>query len=399
MIKFPIYLDNHSTTPVDPRVLEAMMPYFTEHFGNPSSKSHAFGWKAEAAAENARKQAARLINSESREILFTSGATESINLAIKGIADSYQQKGNHIITTAIEHEAVLDTCYSLEKKGFEVTYLKVDEHGLVDPADVKKAIKNTTVLVSVMFVNNEIGTIEPVEEIGEICREYDVLFHTDATQAAGKTSIDVRKLNIDLMSFSAHKMYGPKGSGALYGRSKIPKIRLTPRIDGGSQERGFRAGTLNVPGIAGFGKACEIAHNEMEKDIVKIEKLRDRLFNGIKTGLNDVKLNGHPVNRIANNLNLTIKNIDSDSLLIAIKEIALSTGSACSSETMETSHVLRAIGIGDELKRSSVRFGVGKFNTEEEIEYTIEKVVENVKKLRDISPQNRFAGKGEYAGK
>lgn len=397
MIKFPIYLDNHSTTPVDPRVLDAMLPYFTGIFGNPSSKSHEFGWKAEAAAENARKQVAGLINAESRDIIFTSGATESVNLALKGIADSYAPKGNHIITTKIEHEAVLDSCKSLEKKEFEVTYLGVDEFGLIDLNELESSINEKTILVSVIYANNEIGTVQKIGEIGAICKKRKVLFHTDATQAIGKLPVDVLESNIDLMSFSSHKIYGPKGVGALYLKSKFPKIRLTPRVDGGSQERGFRAGTLNVPGIVGFGKACAIARTEMATETARIRDLRDRLYSGIISGLTEVKLNGHPINRLVNNLNITVKNVNSDSLLAAIKEIAISTGSACSSESVKTSHVLEAIGLDDKHKHSSLRFGLGRFTTDEEIDYVVNKVVEKAKHLRDVSPLFRLTEEGEYA--
>jgi cysteine desulfurase len=397
MIKFPIYMDYHSTTPADPRVVDAMLPYFTEKFGNASSKSHEFGWMAEAAVENARKQTARLINAEYRDIIFTSGATESINLAIKGIAESNLPKGNHIVTSTIEHEAVLDTCKSLERKGYEVTYLKVDEYGLVDISELKSSIKENTILVSVMYVNNEIGTIQPVDEIGAICKSRGVLFHSDATQAVGKIPVDAVRSGIDLMSFSSHKIYGPKGVGAFYIKSKFPKIRITPRIDGGAQERGIRAGTLNVPGIVGFGKACEIAKAEMETETTRLTLLRDRLYNGIITGLKDVKLNGHPSKRIGNNLNLTISNVDSDALLIAVKEIALSTGSACSSESVETSHVLKAINSDNSHKHSAVRFGLGRYTTDEEIEYTIKKVVEKANYLRKVSLLGTHSEEEEYA--
>ncbi len=399
MIKFPIYLDYHSTTPVDPKVVEAMLPYFTEKFGNASSKSHIFGWNAEAAVENARKQVARVINAEYRDVIFTSGATESVNLAIKGIAEAYLPKGNHIITSAIEHEAVLDTCKSLERKGYEITYLKVNEYGLVDVNELKNSIKDNTILVSVMYVNNEIGTIQPINEIAAVCKSKGVLFHTDATQAVGKIEVDVVKSGIDLLSFSSHKIYGPKGVGAFYIKSRFPKIRLTPRIDGGAQERGLRAGTLNVPGIAGFGKACEIAKAQMEEEMTRLTLLRDRLYNGIISGLDGVKLNGHPSKRIGNNLNLTLKNVDSDALLIAIKEIALSTGSACSSESVETSHVLKAINSDNGHKHSAIRFGLGRYTTEEEIEYTISKVVEKAQFLRKTSPLSSHSEEGEYAKK
>lgn len=399
MLKFPIYLDYHSTTPVDGRVVDAMLPYFTEKFGNASSKSHEFGWSAEAAVENARKQAARLINAEYRDIIFTSGATESINLAIKGITEAYQPKGNHIITSAIEHEAVLDTCKSLERKGYEVTYLSVDEYGLVNIGELKSVIKDNTILVSVMYANNEIGTIEPVDEIAAVCKAKGVLFHTDATQAVGKIPVDVVKSGIDLMSFSSHKIYGPKGVGALYIKSRFPKICLTPRIDGGAQERGLRAGTLNVPGIVGFGKACEIAGSEMDEENTRLQLLRDRLYNGIISGLKDVKLNGHPNKRLGNNLNLTLKNVDSDALLISVKEIALSTGSACSSESVETSHVLKAINQDNSHKHSAIRFGLGRFTTEEEIDYTISRIVEKANYLKEVSPLGKLSAEEKYAEK
>ncbi|MBZ0203423.1 MAG: cysteine desulfurase [Ignavibacteria bacterium] len=394
MIKFPIYLDNHSTTPVDPKVVEFMLPFFTEVFGNPSSKSHEFGWKADAAVENSRKLVARLINAESRNIIFTSGATESVNLAIKGAAEMYSSRGNHIITTTIEHEAVLDSCKSLEKKGFDVTYLDVDNFGIVNPNDIKNSVTERTILVSVMYANNEIGTIQPLSEIGKICKSKHILFHTDATQAVGKIPVDVLSDRIDLLSFSSHKIYGPKGVGALYMKSRIPKIRIAPQIDGGLQERGLRAGTLNVPGIAGFGKACEIAKSELIAETNRINSLKNMLYNGIITGLNGVKLNGHPKRRIANNLNLSFEGINSDSLILAMKEVAVSTGSACSSETGETSHVLKAINIDEDLKHSAIRFGIGRFNNEEEIIYTINKVIEKVNFLRQISLKSE---KGEYA--
>lgn len=390
-------MDYHSTTPVDPRVVEAMIPYYTSIFGNASSKSHEFGWKAEAAAENARKQVAGLIGSEHRDIIFTSGATESVNLALKGIAEANAAKGNHIITSKIEHEAVLDSCKSLEQKGFEVTYLGVDEFGLIDLKELENSISGKTILVSIMYANNEIGTIQNIKEIGALCKKRKVLFHTDATQAIGKLPVSVLEDNIDLMSFSSHKIYGPKGVGALYIKSKFPKIRLTARIDGGSQERGYRAGTLNVPGIVGFGMACSIVREEMHGENARIEVLRDRLYNGIISGLAEVKLNGHPLKRIANNLNITIKNVNSDSLLMAIKEIALSTGSACSSDSVESSHVLRAIGLEEKDKHSSLRFGLGRYSTSEEVDYVIAKVVEKVKHLRDISPLLHMTKEGEYA--
>ena len=397
MLKFPIYLDNHSTTQPDPRVVEAILPFFTEIYGNASSSTNEFGWKAGAAVENARKQVAKLINSDSREIIFTSGATESINLAIKGIAEAYSFKGNHLISAQTEHKAVLDSCKSLEKKGFTVTYLSVDKFGLIDLDELKNSIDDKTILVSVMYANNEIGTIQPIEEISKICKDKYVLFHTDATQAVGKIPIDVSKLNFDLMSFSAHKMHGPKGVGALYIKNKSPKIRIIPQIDGGEQEKDIRAGTLNVSGIVGFGKACEISFNEMDTESIRIKKLRDTLYDGIKSQLDEVYLNGHPDKRLVNNLNLSFKYVNSDALMMSMKEIALSTGSACSSGSMETSHVLYAINISEDLRHSAVRFGLGRFNTEEEIIYTVNKVVEKVNYLREISPAYQMSKKGVYA--
>jgi cysteine desulfurase len=399
MLNFPIYLDNHSTTKVDPLVVEAMLPYFTEIYGNASSKSHVFGWKAEAAVENARHQAARLINSNYREIIFTSGATESINLAIKGIAETYALKGNHIITCVTEHEAVLDSCRSLEEKGFDVTYLGVDKYGLIDLEEFERSFNERTILVSIMFANNEIGTIQPVNEIAAICKKRNVLFHSDATQAAGKIDIDVTKNNFDLLSFSSHKIYGPKGVGALYGRSKIPKNRITPQIDGGAQERGIRAGTLNVPGIVGFGKACEIAKNVLEAEALNTELLRDRLYEGLISKISGIKLNGHSQKRLPNNLNISIEGVDADSLMMAAKDIAVSTGSACSSESVLRSHVLSAIGVSHELMRSTIRIGIGRFNTSEEIEYVLEILLKKIKELRKIYDQQSGEKdkQGEYA--
>lgn len=374
-----------------------MMPYFTTDFGNASSKSHEFGWKAEAAVEYARKLAARLLKCEPRDIVFTSGATESINLAIKGAAEANIAKGNHIITTTIEHEAVLDSCKALERKGFDVTYIGVDENGLVSPLDIADAITDKTILVSVMYANNEIGTIQPIKEIAKLCKQKKVLFHTDATQAVGKIPIDLSKLGIDMLSFSAHKMYGPKGAGALYKTGKLPRVRVTAQQDGGAQEKGLRAGTLNVPGIVGLGKACEVAQKSLESETKRIKELKDLLYNGIITRVNGVKLNGDPVNRIAGNLNISINGIDADSLMMSIKEIAVSTGSACSSESVEPSHVLTAIGLDKKLMRSTIRFGIGRFNTKEEIEYVVNKIAEKVKYLLGLSPSKNNIKKGEYA--
>ncbi len=389
-LRFPIYLDNHATTPLDPRVLEAMLPYLTEKFGNASSRQHQFGWEAEAGVELARKQIAELINANPKEIIFTSGATESINLALKGTALAYSEKKNHIITTQIEHKATLDTCKRLENMGFKIDYVPVDRYGLVDPDEIKKRITSETILVSVMFANNEIGTIEPIEEISKICAERGVLFHTDAAQALGKIPIDVQKLNIDLMSMSAHKVYGPKGVGALFIKKKTPKIKIIPLIDGGGHEGGLRSGTLNVPGIVGFGKACEIAKAEMEEEAKRAKYLRDKLQNEIMNKLEDVYLNGHPTNRSPNNLNLSFFGVESEAIFMGMKEVALSSGSACSSASVEKSHVLKAIGLNDDLISSAIRFGIGRFNTEEEIDYVIARIVEVVKHLRDISPRYKL---------
>lgn len=399
MIKFPVYLDNHSTTRVDPQVLEAMLPYFTENYGNASSKSHEFGWKSEAAVDLARKLIARLLKCEPRDMIFASGATESINLAIKGAAETHSAKGNHIITTVIEHEAVLDSCKNLERKGFDVTYVKVNERGLVDPKDISDAVTDKTILVSVMYVNNEIGTIQPIKEIAKICKAKKILFHTDATQAVGKLPIDLSKLGVDMLSFSSHKMYGPKGVGALYKTGKLPRVRIAPQIDGGAQEKGLRAGTLNVPGIVGLGKACDIAAKELENEATRVTLLRDRLYNGIISAVKDVRLNGDPVKRIPGNLNISIQGIDADSLMISMKEVAVSTGSACSSESVEPSHVLKAIGLDRNLMRSTIRFGLGRFNTEKEIEYVIKKFAEKAAYLRSVSSSNNGSKqmKGEYA--
>jgi len=400
MLNLPIYLDNNSTTRVDPVVLEAMLPYFSEHYGNASSKSHEFGWKAEAAVQHARNLVARLINCEPRDIIFTSGATESVNLALKGAAEMYRSKGNHIVTTEIEHEAVLDSCKNLERKGFDVTYVKVNENGIVALEDIARAINENTILVSVMYANNEIGTVQPVLEIAKLCKEKKVLFHTDATQAVDKLPIDLSDHNIDMLSFSSHKMYGPKGVGALYKSGKLPRIRVTPQTDGGAQEKGLRAGTLNVPGIVGFGTACEIAHNLLETESNRILQLKNRLYSGIISGVKGVKVNGDMSKRIPGNLNISIPGIDADSLMMAMKDIAVSTGSACSSESVEPSHVLSAIGLDKKLMRSTIRFGIGRFNTEEEIDFVINKVTEKVNYLLSIntpSGNGSKTKKGEYA--
>jgi cysteine desulfurase len=387
MIKTPIYLDNHATTPVDPRVLAAMLPFFTEKFGNASSKNHPFGWEAEAAVDSAREQVAMLIGASSpREIVFTSGATESDNLAIKGVAQAYRERGNHIVTCATEHKAVLDVCKMLEKQGFKVTYLRVQTNGLVDLQRLEDSLTDKTILVSIMAANNEIGTIQPVEEIGRLTKKKGILFHTDATQAVGKIPIDVNKMAIDLLSLTAHKIYGPKGVGALYVRSANPRVKVTPMLDGGGHERGMRSGTLNVPGIVGLGIACEVGKNEMGGEAERLIGLREHLQSGLFAELEDVYLNGDPVKRLPGNLNMSFGYIDGESLMMGLKEIAVSTGSACTSASLEPSHVLKALGVEESLAHASIRFGIGRFNTAEEIEYTIGRVAEEVRRLRRISP-------------
>ena len=403
-----IYMDNHATTPVDPRVLEAMLPYFGDVFGNAASRSHPFGWAAEKAIEAAREEIARLINAKAKEIVFTSGATESDNLAVKGVVEFYRDKGNHVITAVTEHKAILDTCKALERKGLaQVTYLSVDRFGMVDPEAVRRAITDKTVLVSIMYANNEVGTVNPIAEIGAIAREKGVLFHTDATQGVGKLPIDVEAMRIDLLSMSAHKMYGPKGIGALYVRAKNPRVRLTPIIDGGGHERGFRSGTLNVPGIVGFGKACELCRVGMADEAQRLLRLRERLNDGLFSQLDDIYLNGHPVHRLPGNLNVSFAYVEGESLLmglngstspIAVGEtvppIAVSSGSACTSATLEPSYVLKALGVGDELAHTSIRFGLGRFNTEEEVDYVVERVVHEVRRLRELSPLYEMAKEG-----
>jgi cysteine desulfurase len=394
MLQFPIYLDNHATTRMDPRVLDAMLPYFTESFGNAASRNHSFGWVAEEGVEKGRKQLADLIGASAKEIIITSGATESNNLAIKGAAEMYAQKGNHIITAATEHKAVLDTCKRLEKRGCRVTYLPVQQDGLVDLDQLRDAITDKTILVSIMYGNNEIGTIQPIREIGKICHEKNVLFHTDGTQAAGKIPVNVLADNIDLMSFSGHKMYGPKGVGALYVRRKNPRVQLTAQMDGGGHERGFRSGTLNVPGIVGFGKAAELCRLEMNAEIAHASGLRDRLKDKLLAELDESYINGTMEHRLPHNLNISFAYVEGESLLMGINDIAVSSGSACTSATLEPSYVLKALGAGDDLAHSSIRFGVGRFNTEEEIDYTANKVIEVVRKLRELSPLYEMAKEG-----
>jgi cysteine desulfurase len=386
-VRTPIYMDNHATTPVDPRVLEAMLPYFTEKFGNAASRSHAFGWESEAAVDTAREQVAKIIGASSpREIVFTSGATESDNLAIKGIAAAYKEKGDHIVTCATEHKAVLDSCKVLEKHGCRVTYLPVDPDGLINLWRLGEAITEKTILISIMQANNEIGTIQPIREIGLMAKERGILFHTDATQAVGRIPVDVDELGADLLSLTAHKMYGPKGIGALYVRSSKPRVKLNPIIHGGGHESGMRSGTLNVPGIVGLGKACEIAQGGMAAEAERLVGLRERLREGIFGELDDVYVNGHLKKRLPGNLNVSFAYVEGESLLMALKEIAVSTGSACTSASLEPSHVLRAIGVPEELAHTSIRFGLGRFNTEVEVDFTIKRVVEEVRRLRALSP-------------
>jgi len=385
MLKLPVYLDNNATTQMDPRVLEAMLPYFTEHFGNAASRSHAFGWQAEEAVDSAREQVAKLIGAEPQEIIFTSGATESDNLAIKGVYEMYAGKGNHIITCVTEHKAVLDTCKHIEKLGGEVTYLKDHPDGLVDLKELEAAIKPTTILIAIMYANNEIGVIQPVKEISTIAKKHGVLFFTDGTQAIGKIPVDVQKDGIDIMAFTAHKMYGPKGVGALYVRRKNPRVKITAQIDGGGHERNMRSGTLNVPGIVGFGKACEICRTGMEKDTVCIKALRDKLETELLK-IEESYLNGNKEHRLPNLCNISFKYVDGDGLMMGInKNIAVSSGSACTSASIEPSFVLKALGLGDDLAHSSLRFGLSRFTTEEDINYTVEQVTTTVNKLREMS--------------
>ena len=386
-LSFPIYMDNHATTPVDPRVLEAMLPYFTTGFGNAASRTHAFGWHAEAAVDAARETLAQLINAESgKEIVFTSGATESDNLAIKGVAEYYGEKGKHVVTTVIEHKAVLDSCKRLEKEGFEVTYVGVGPSGVVNPDEIANAITDKTILVSVMLANNEVGTIQPIADIGKRTRERGVLFHVDAVQGIGKTPFDVRAMNVDLASISAHKIYGPKGVGALYVRRSKPRVRLGAQMDGGGHERGNRSGTLNVPGIVGFAKACELLEREGAAETERIRALRDRLYLKISKALPQVIVNGSLEHRLPGNLNISFACVEGEGLMMAIKDVAVSSGSACTSASLEPSYVLRSMGLDEADAHSSIRFGVGRFNTEEEIDYVADLVIEKVRKLRDMSP-------------
>jgi cysteine desulfurase len=393
-MKLPIYMDNHATSPMDPRVFEAMRPYFTEIFGNSASRNHSFGWQAEEAVEKSRKQIADLIGATPKEIVFTSGATESNNLAIKGVAQMYAEKGNHIITAATEHKAVLDTCKHLEKDGIRVTYLPVQTNGLVDLDALKDAITDKTILITIMYANNEIGVLQPIAEIGKLCKSKGVLLHTDATQAVGKVPVNVIKDNIDLLSLTGHKIYGPKGAGALYVRRKSPRVQVTAQMDGGGHERGMRSGTLNVPGIVGLGEACAICNAEMAQESKRMSYLRDKLKGKLEKELDEVYVNGTMDSRLPNNLNISFAYVEGESLLMGINDIAVSSGSACTSATLEPSYVLKALGAGDDLAHSSIRFGLGRFNTEEEVDYVANKVIDVVKKLRELSPLYEMAKEG-----
>jgi len=385
-IKLPIYMDYHATTPLDPRVLDAMMPYLTTKFGNAASRNHSFGWEAEEAVETARKQIADLIGANAKEIIFTSGATESNNLALKGVAEMYAERGNHIITAATEHKAILDTCKRLEKHGCRVTYLPVTASGLIDLDMLRESITDKTILVSIMYANNEIGVIQPVAEIGKICKQKGVLFHCDGVQAVGKVPVNVIQDNIDLLSLSGHKIYGPKGVGALYVRRRNPRVQVTAQMDGGGHERGMRSGTLNVPGIAGLGEACALCRKEMAEESARLGALRDKLKDRLAASLDEVYINGTMESRLPNNLNISFAFVEGESLLMGISDIAVSSGSACTSATLEPSYVLKALGAGDDIAHSSIRFGLGRFTTEEEVDYVADKVIDVVRKLRELSP-------------
>jgi cysteine desulfurase len=393
-MKLPVYLDNNSTTPIDLRVVEAMMPYLTEKFGNAASRSHAYGWEGEEAVEKARTQIGQLIGANSKEIVFTSGATESINIAIKGAYEMYGEKGNHIITSVTEHKATLDSAKYIEKHGAKVTYLPVNSMGQINLDDLKNAITPQTILVSLMHANNEMGTIHPIAEIGKITKEKGILLHVDAAQTAGKIPVNVEQMGIDILSISGHKMYGPKGIGALYVRRSNPRVRLAPVVHGGGHERGLRSGTLNVPAIVGLGKAAELALQEMESEAKRVADLRDRLHKGITTELDEVYLNGHPTHRLPNNLNLSFAYVEGEALMMGFKELAVSSGSACTSASLEPSYVLKAMGVGEELAHTSIRFGLGRFTTPEEVDFAIDKVVGTVKRLREMSPLYEMAKEG-----
>ncbi len=393
-MKLPIYMDNQATTPLDSRVLEAMLPFFTEKFGNAASRSHSFGWEAEQAVDLAREQIAKLIGATAKEIIFTSGATESDNLAIKGVVEAHRGRGHHIITQVTEHKAVLDTCKRMEKQGCRVTYLPVNAEGLIQLEDVKLAIDEKTILVTIMFANNEIGVIQPIAKIGELCRECGVLFHTDAVQAVGKIPVDVNAMKIDLLSLTAHKIYGPKGVGALYVRRRDPRVQIAAQIDGGGHERGMRSGTLNVPGIVGLGKACEIARLEMAAEAEQLTAMRDRLKAKLESNLDFVHVNGAMQHHLPGNLNMSFLHVDGESLMMAIDDIAVSSGSACTSAAIEPSYVLKALGVDDDVAHSSIRFGVGRFNTLAEVDYVGDRIVDVVRNLREISPTYEMAKQG-----
>jgi len=393
-VKLPIYMDYHATTPVDPRVVEAMVPYFTGSFGNASSRNHSFGWEAEKGVDKARQQIAQLIGAQPKEIIFTSGATESDNLAIKGVAEMYREKGNHIITCVTEHKAILDTCKRLEKLGCQVTYLPVQKDGLIDLDLLRAAITDKTILITIMTANNEIGVLQPIEEIGKIARERGVLFHTDAVQAVGKVPFDVEKMNVDIASLSAHKMYGPKGVGVLYVRRRNPRVQLASIIDGGGHERGMRSGTLNVPGIVGFGKACEVAQQELSQESKRLQALRDGMWASFQKRLDEVFLNGSLEHRLPHSLNISFAYVEGESLLMGINEVAVSSGSACTSASLEPSYVLKALGVGEDLAHTSIRFGLGRFTTADEVDYVVDHVVETVERLRELSPLYEMAKEG-----
>ena len=393
-MKLPIYMDYHATTPVDPRVLEVMMPYFTAKFGNAASRNHPFGWEAEEAVEAARKQVADLIGANAKELIFTSGATESNNLAIKGVAEMYREKGNHIITCVTEHKAVVDTCKKLEKQGLRVTYLPVQKDGRISLDDLRASISDKTILITIMAANNEIGVIQPIAEIGAIAKEKGILFHTDAVQAVGKVPFDVTAMKTDLVSLSGHKIYGPKGVGALYVRRRNPRVLLAEQISGGGHERGMRSGTLNVPGIVGLGRAAELCRLEMQKDTERLGKLRDRLNEGLHKNLDEIYINGSMEHRLPHNLNISFAYVEGESLLMGINDVAVSSGSACTSASLEPSYVLKALGAGDDLAHSSIRFGLGRWTTDEEVDYVIDKLTKVVRRLREMSPLYEMVKEG-----
>ena len=397
-VKLPIYMDNHATTPLDPRVLNAMMPYLTGIFGNAASRNHSFGWEAEQGVEKAREQIAKLIGASTKEIIFTSGATESTNLAIKGVAEMYRERGNHIITQVTEHKATLDTCKRLEKAGCRITYLPVQADGLIDIEDLKRAIvtegPDKTILVSIMYANNEIGVIQPIQEIGKLCHEKGVIFHSDAVQAVGKVPVNVQTDNIDLLSLSGHKIYGPKGVGALYVRRRNPRVQLAEQINGGGHERGMRSGTLNVPGIVGLGAACELCQNEMASEAARELELREYLKGKLENALDYVHVNGNMEHHLPGNLNMSFVYVEGESLLMGINDIAVSSGSACTSATLEPSYVLKALGLGDDVAHSSIRFGLGRFNTKAEVDYVSDKIIDVVQKLRELSPLYEMVKEG-----